>query len=147
MRNRIILTYSRYSVTEKQMETNEYVERLYLEAVKVMRNAIAPYSGFRVGAALLTSEHKIYTGCNIENPSLMLSECAEKVAILKAVSDGVKDVRAIMIVSDMDGYCYPCGSCRQIIYEFATDAEIFVAGNKGIKKHSIEELLPHAFKA
>ncbi|VAX33458.1 Cytidine deaminase, partial [hydrothermal vent metagenome] len=65
------------------METNEYVERLYLEAVKVMKNAIAPYSGFRVGAALLTTEHKIYTGCNMENPSLMLSECAEKVAILK----------------------------------------------------------------
>ncbi|VAX27773.1 Cytidine deaminase, partial [hydrothermal vent metagenome] len=131
-----MLTYSRYSVTENQMETNDYVERLYLEAVKVMRNAIVPYSGFRVGAALLTSEHKIYTGCNMENPSLMLSECAEKVAILKAVSDGVKDIRAIMIISDMDGYCYPCGSCRQIIYEFATDAEIFVGGNKGIKKHS-----------
>ena len=129
------------------METNEYVERLYLEAVKVMRNAIAPYSGFRVGAALLTTEHKIYTGCNMENPSLMLSECAEKVAILKAVSDGVKDVRAIMIVSGMEGYCYPCGSCRQIIYEFATDAEIFIAGKKGIRKYSIEELLPHAFKA
>ncbi len=98
---------------------NEYVERLYREAVKAMKNAIVPYSGFRVGAALLTTEHKVYTGCNIENPSLMLSECAEKVAILKAVSDGVKDVRAIMIVSGMEGYCYPCGSCRQIIYEFA----------------------------
>ncbi|GMT48103.1 MAG: cytidine deaminase [bacterium] len=129
------------------METNEYVERLYLEAAKAMRNAIVPYSGFRVGAALLTTEHKIYTGCNMENPSLMLSECAEKVAILKAVSDGVKDVRAIMIVSGMEGYCYPCGSCRQIIYEFATDAEIFIAGKKGIRKYSIEELLPHAFKA
>ncbi len=126
---------------------NEYVERLYREAVKAMKNAIVPYSGFRVGAALLTTEHKVYTGCNIENPSLMLSECAEKVAILKAVSDGVKDVRAIMIVSGMEGYCYPCGSCRQIIYEFATDAEIFIAGKKGIRKYSIEELLPHAFKA
>ncbi len=126
---------------------NDYVERLYREAVKAMKNAIVPYSGFRVGAALLTTEHKVYTGCNIENPSLMLSECAERVAILKAVSDGVKDVRAIMIVSGMEGYCHPCGSCRQIIYEFARDAEIFIAGKKGIRKYSIEELLPHAFKA
>jgi cytidine deaminase len=129
------------------METNEYMEQLYLEAIKAMKNAIAPYSRFRVGTALLTTEHEIYTGCNIENPSLMLSECAEKVAILKAVSDGVKDIRAIMIVSDMEGYCYPCGSCRQIIYEFATDAGIFVTGKKGIRKYLIEELLPHAFKS
>ena len=128
------------------METAGYMERLYREAAKAMKNAIVPYSGFRVGVALLTTEHGIYTGCNIENPSLMLSECAEKVAVLKAVSDGAKDVRAIMIVSDMEGYCYPCGSCRQMIYEFATDAEIFIAGKKGIKKYSIGELLPHAFK-
>ncbi len=128
------------------METAGYMERLYREAVKASKKAVAPYSGLSVGAALLTAEHEIYTGCNMENPSLMLSECAEKVAILKAASDGVKDIRAIMIVSDMEGYCYPCGSCRQIIYEFAADAEIFVAGKKGIKKYSIKELLPHAFK-
>jgi len=129
------------------MKTIEYIERLYSEAVSAMKNAIAPYSGFRVGAALLTSGHRVYTGCNIENPSLMLSECAERVAVLKAVSDGVKGIRAIMIVSSSGGYCYPCGSCRQLIYEFAEDAEIFIAGEKGIKKYSIEELLPHAFKA
>ncbi|NOZ25255.1 MAG: cytidine deaminase [Nitrospirae bacterium] len=128
------------------MKTNDYIERLYGEAVKAMRNAVAPLSGFRVGAAVLTSSGEVYTGCNIENPSLMLSACAERVAILKAVSEGTRDIRAVMVVSDGGDYCYPCGSCRQLIYEFATGAEIFIAGGGGIKKYSIEELLPYAFK-
>ena len=128
------------------MKSDLYVERLYREAKKAMKKAIAPYSKFRVGVSLLTADNSLYTGCNIENPSLMLSECAERIAVLKAISEGVKDIRAIMVVSNKDGYCYPCGSCRQLIYEFAPDSEIFVTDKKGIKKYTVEELLPHAFK-
>ncbi len=125
----------------------EYTDLLHREALKAMERAIAPYSGFRVGAALLTEDNEVFRGCNIENPSLMMSECAEKVALVKALSEGVKGVRAIMVVSSGGDYCYPCGSCRQLIHEFAPRAEIFVAGDKGIRKYSIDELLPHAFKA
>jgi cytidine deaminase len=123
------------------------IEILYHEALKAMDNSVAPYSNFRVGVALITNDGRTYTGCNIENPSLMLSECAERIAILKAVSERGGLIRAVMIVSDNGDYCYPCGSCRQIIYEFAPDAEIFIAGKKGIRKYMIGELLPHAFKA
>ncbi len=129
------------------MKTNEYIEHLYGEAVRAMGNAVAQMSSFKVGAAVLTLGRKVYTGCNIENPSLMMSSCAERIAILKAVSEGAGEITAIMVVSDTGDYCYPCGSCRQLIYEFAPDAEIFIAGAKGIKKYSIAELLPHAFKA
>ncbi len=125
---------------------DQYVEKLYNEAREAMKKAIAPYSQLRVGASLLTTEYSIYRGCNIENPSLMMSYCAEKVAMIKAISEGVRDIRAIMIVSSKDDYCYPCGSCRQLIYEFAPDAEIFLSCQKGIKKFHMEELLPYSFK-
>ncbi|MEK7308932.1 MAG: cytidine deaminase [Nitrospirota bacterium] len=128
-------------------------KRLIQEARKSMRRAIAPYSKFKVGAAIATGEGKIYTGCNIENPSLMLSICAEKVALLKALSEGEKHFKAMVIVSSSKKYCYPCGSCRQILWEFAKDIEIYLTCDdpdishdlKNIKKFSLSEFLPYPF--
>jgi cytidine deaminase len=121
------------------------VERLIREAEKSVRRADASYSKFKVGVALATKKGKIYTGCNIENPSLTLSICAEKVALLKALSEGERSFKAIAIVSNNNEYCYPCGSCRQMLWEFAKDIAIFLCSKKGIKKYSLCELLPHAF--
>jgi cytidine deaminase len=125
----------------------ETVEKLYRSAKSAVKMAIAPYSRFKVGVAVITADERIFTGCNFENPSLMMSECAERVAILKALSEGAQGIRAIMIVANRGDYRYPCGLCRQLILEFAPDAEIYVAGKRGVKKHSIEELLPHGLKS
>ncbi|RME66301.1 MAG: cytidine deaminase [Nitrospirae bacterium] len=104
------------------------------------------YSNFSVGVAVQTESGRVYKGSNFENPSLMMSLCAEKVAILKALSEVKEDIKKILILSQEDEYCYPCGSCRQFIYEFCPQAEIYLYSSKGIKKYTIEELLPHAFK-
>jgi cytidine deaminase len=122
------------------------IELLLDASSKALKNAIAPYSKFKVGVALSTGDGSVFTGCNIENPSLMLSICAEKVAIMKALSEGKKEIKAIMIRSSRGDYCPPCGACRQIIAEFAPDAEIYLASKKGIKKYTIKELLPDAFE-
>ncbi len=121
------------------------IERLIKEAKTARDKAIAPYSGFKVGAALMTRKNKIYHGCNIENPSLMLSFCAERAALINALVEGEKAFKAMAIVSGDDGYCFPCGSCRQMISEFAPDIEIYLGSEKGIKKFLLSELLPHRF--
>jgi cytidine deaminase len=121
------------------------INKLVKEAEKAMRRAIAPYSEFKVGAALITDKGRIYTGCNIENPSLMLSICAEKVALMKALSEGDKKFQAMAIVCEKKEYCFPCGSCRQMLWEFARGIDIILLSGKGIKKSSLSELLPFAF--
>jgi len=126
--------------------TPEDVRTLISSAEEAMANAMAPYSKFKVGAALLSGDGTIYTGCNIENPSLMLSTCAERIAILKALSEGASTFKAIAIVSNDGGYCFPCGSCRQLIHEFAPEAEVYLKSDEGIKKYTILELLPHPFE-
>jgi cytidine deaminase len=123
----------------------DFVQRLLKEAGRSMRIAIAPYSGFSVGAAIATKKGKIYTGCNIENASLMLSVCAERVALVKALSENERSFSSIAIVSGNGKYCYPCGSCRQLLWEFAGDIDIFLQEKKDIKKCSLSELLPNAF--
>ena len=124
---------------------DDVIRNLISEAEKSMRKAIAPFSDFKVGAALITRAGNIYTGCNIENPSLMLSICAEKVALTKALSEGEKKFQAMAIVCSNREYCLPCGSCRQLLWEFAKDIDIFLNSNKGIRKYSLNELLPFAF--
>lgn len=117
------------------------------QAQKAMENSIAPYSNFRVGAALLADSGKIYSGCNIENPSLSLSICAERVAMLKALSEGERKFAAIAIASSSANYCPPCGACRQVLFEFAPEIEIIIANASGsiiIKK--VRELLPLPFR-
>ena len=122
--------------------------KLLRAAKKVMKNAYAPYSKFRVGAAILLSNGKIFSGCNVENASYGMSNCAERTAIFSAVAQlGPKiDIRAVSVVNDQGIPCSPCGACRQVIYEFGPDATIFFEGAKGPKQAHITELLPEGFR-
>ena len=116
-------------------------------AIDARENAYVPYSKFKVGAAVLTEDDTIYTGCNIENASYGATNCAERTAIFKAVSEGHKEIKAIAIVGDMSTNTYACGICRQVIVEFATkDIQIILVKNENdymIK--TMEEILPGAF--
>jgi cytidine deaminase len=119
-------------------------KKLISSAKQSMGYAYAPYSKFRVGAAILTTSGKIYTGCNIENASLGLTVCAERVALFKAISEGEKSFKAIAIVATKNP-AYPCGACRQVLYEFAPEIEIFLIKNGKTKKFLLGELLPQGF--
>jgi cytidine deaminase len=115
-------------------------------ARKVRLNAHAPYSGFRVGAALEASDGKIITGCNVENATYGLTICAERVAIVKAISEGIASFRRIAIVADTNAPTPPCGACRQILWEFAGDIEIVLANLVEVKaNHRLAQLLPLPF--
>lgn len=122
--------------------------KLLRSATKVMRNAHAPYSNFRVGAAILLSNGKIFSGCNVENASYGMTNCAERTAIFSAVAQlGPKiEIRAVFVVNDHGVPCSPCGACRQVIYEFGPDATIFFEGVNGPKQAHITELLPEGFR-
>lgn len=127
------------------------VERLIEEAMKAREMAYAPYSEFRVGAALLDGDGTIYSGCNIENASYGACNCAERTAIFKAVSEGAGDFRAIAIVGGKDNavteFCPPCGICRQVMSEFC-DADTFkviLFDGTETRSYLLGDLLPHAF--
>lgn len=126
-------------------------EELIRRAFGVLEYAYAPYSKFKVAAALLTKSGKIYTGCNIENAALSPGNCAERTAIFKAVSEGEKDFAAICIVNeDAQGnhdYCPPCGVCRQVMREFCfDDFRILLGGADGaIRAFTLAQLLPESF--
>lgn len=116
-------------------------------ALKAMENAYAPYSGFKVGAALLCSDKKVYTGCNIENSSYGASNCAERTAIFKAVSEGEREFEKIAIVSSSGDFTFPCGICRQVLSEFMYDKTVVLFSEKdGIKEFKVKDLLPEAFR-
>ncbi len=120
--------------------------KLVQKAFNAQKAAHAPYSNFKVGAALLTDSGVMITGGNIENSSYSLSICAERVALFKAISDGHHNFKAIAIVSDADDYCPPCGACRQVLWDLARDIDVIMA--KSLKDYKIEKLsvlLPHAF--
>ena len=112
-------------------------------------NAYVPYSKFRVGAALLTSDGKVYTGCNIESASFGATNCAERTAIFKAISEGESKFVKIAIASDNSDKnqpTWPCGICRQVIVEFADDIQVITGSSKGdIIEINIKDLLPHYF--
>ena len=119
-----------------------------IEQSKVARKtAYVPYSKFPVGAALLTEDGKVYQGCNIENSSFGLTNCAERTAIFKAVSEGNKKFKAIAVVADTVGPCSPCGACRQVISEFcAPDMPVYLTNLNGdLQQTTVAELLPGAF--
>ena len=116
------------------------------EAIKAKVNAVAVYSNFHVGAALLTNKNKIYSGCNIESSSYSLTICAERTAIFKAVSEGQRNFKAIAISGDTEDFISPCGACRQVISDLCGNIDVVMINSKGeyvIKKTS--ELLPFAF--
>jgi cytidine deaminase len=124
----------------------EYRE-LVSAALRYREKAYVPYSKFQVGAAVLTEDGTVYGGCNIENASYGATNCAERTAIFKAVSEGHKIIKAIVVVGDIKTYTYPCGICRQVISEFAEgNIPVILAKNEEdyIVK-TLEEILPGAF--
>ena len=115
-------------------------------AREAKQNAYVPYSKFHVGVAVLCSNGKIFTGCNIENSSYGLTLCAERVAIFKAVSEGIHSFKAIAIVSDNPNFTPPCGACRQVLLDLAGDIDFIMGNKKGeMKIIKLSSLLPHAF--
>ncbi|MEP6925813.1 MAG: cytidine deaminase [Pyrinomonadaceae bacterium] len=125
---------------------NSEIENL-IEAAKHARgNAFAPYSNFKVGAAVKTADGAIFTGCNVENASYGLTVCAERVAIWKAMSEGKRDFVSLAVVADTEELTPPCGACRQIIWEFCGDIPVTMA-NLHDKSETLQmsELLPRAF--
>lgn len=123
------------------------MKKLIEKAFAAREKAYAPYSKFRVGAAVLTADGKIDTGCNVENASYPVGICAERVAMSKAVSDGEMKFKAIVIVGSGADYCTPCGMCRQFMAEFCKgDFKIISAKSpEDYKIFSLAELLPHTF--
>lgn len=120
-------------------------------AIDAMKNAYVPYSGYKVGAALLTDSKKVYSGCNIENAAYSPTVCAERVAFFNAISSGERKFDAIAVVGGRDGVISgafpPCGVCRQVMAEFCSPdfAILVVTGTDSYKKYSLKELLPEAF--
>lgn len=121
------------------------IQKLMDCAIKARENAYSPYSHFAVGAALLCEDGTLYEGCNIENASYGLTNCAERTAIFKAVSEGHIKFKALAIVADTEGPCAPCGACRQVMAEFKIP--LIIMGNLmgNIKMVTIEEVLPFSF--
>jgi cytidine deaminase len=109
-------------------------------------NAHAPYSNFRVGAAVRARSGRVFTGCNVENSTYGLTLCAERVAIFKAISEGERGFDAVAVVADTDALTPPCGACRQIIWEFCGDAEVVLANLKGkVEVYRMSALFPKPF--
>lgn len=115
-------------------------------AKEARQYAYVPYSGFSVGAALLTKSGKVYTGCNIENSSFGATNCAERTAMFKAISEGEKEFVSMAVVSSANDTTYPCGICRQVLAEFMMDGELYFENKNGeIIESSVKEMLPYAF--
>jgi cytidine deaminase len=116
-------------------------------AKSAAENAYAPYSRFRVGAALECAGGRVFTGCNIENGALGSTMCAERVAVFKAVSAGERRFSRLAIYGESEDYCLPCGACRQVLSEFSQDMELLCArASGGYVSYKLPELLPHAFR-
>ena len=120
---------------------------LFLMAKEMLPRAYAPFSKFRVGAALLTKDGEVFTGCNVENSAYGSTICAERTALVKAVSDGHRDdFVSLAVVGNSADYCWPCGACRQMLYEFAPELTVLVArGDREFVRLSLCDLLPHGF--
>lgn len=125
------------------------IEGLLKTAADAGEKAYAPYSNFKVGAALLCADGAVYTGCNIENASYGLTNCAERTAVFTAVSSGRNDFVAMAVVADGKNMPYPCGACRQVLSEFCREElPVYVATANALDNHeviSLGELLPHSF--
>lgn len=127
------------------------MEQLILSALEARKYSYSPYSGFRVGAALETADGIIYTGCNIENAAFTPTNCAERTAFFKAVSDGKRNFKRIVIAGgyeeEPENYCAPCGVCRQVMREFCQEefAVILARSVKDYKEYTLGQLFPKGF--
>ena len=126
---------------------NEWSQKeLVAQAMRAREQAYAPYSGYQVGAALLAKSGRVYTGCNVENAVYPLCTCAERTAVVKAVSEGEREFMALAVVTENGGS--PCGSCRQTLREFGADILVLIADATGAyRETTIAELLPDSFSA
>ena len=116
------------------------------QALAARKFSYSPYSRFRVGAALLTTTGKVFTGCNVENSSYGLTTCAERIALFTAISEGYRKFKAIAVASDADGFTPPCGACRQVIIELAGNIDVVLTKKNGhAEVVKMNDLLPHAF--
>ena len=121
-------------------------EELIAQAMEAREHAYAPYSGYRVGAALLGKSGRVYTGCNVENAVYPLVICAERVAVVKAVSEGEREFLALAVVTENGGS--PCGSCRQTLREFGSEIVVLIADETGVHRETtVADLLPDSFSA
>ncbi len=117
-------------------------------ALKARENARAAYSGFRVGAAVEDAAGRVFTGCNVENATYGLTICAERVALYKAISEGAREFRRVAVAADADTLTPPCGSCRQILWEFCGDVELILVNLKGeTESLRLRDLFPRPFDA
>jgi cytidine deaminase len=122
--------------------------RVIAAAVEARKHAVAPYSGFQVGAAILTHKGQIFSGANVESASYGLTCCAERVALFKALTEGARDFSAIGVVADAPGGPMPCGACRQLLAEYAAQALLWTADSRQperVREFTIAELLPEPF--
>ena len=122
------------------------VPKLIKIAVDSIKYSQAKYSKFRVGAALETKEGKVFSGCNIESSSYSLTICAERVALVKALSEGSTKFSSIAIYAEQAEFCPPCGACRQLLYDYAQDLQVILTNGVDHKTYTIKELLPIAFE-
>ena len=136
------------AIMQKRTISTALQRKFIRAAAKVMKNAHAPYSKFRVGAAILLANGKMFSGCNVENASYGMTNCAERTAIFSAVAQlGPKiEIKAVAVTNDQGVPCSPCGACRQVIYEFGPDAIIYFQSSSGPKQAHITELLPEGFR-
>ena len=127
---------------------NNVQQRLVAAAIEARRGAVAPYSNFQVGAALLTTDGNIITGANVESASYGLTCCAERVALFKALTAGERNFEAVAVVARLDGGAPPCGACRQLLSEYAPRAKVWVADAAApgrVRTFTVAKLLPEAF--
>src|SRR5437879_8966784 len=123
-------------------------EKLVAAAKQARENAHAPYSNFRVGAALLAKSGRVYTGCNVENATHGLTVCAERVAVFKAISEGASKFTRVVVAADTDVLTPPCGACRQILWEFCGDVELTLVNLRGkTEMFHLKDLFPRPFDA
>ena len=122
------------------------MDPLFEAALAARENAFAPFSRFKVGAALEDESRRIHTGCNVENATYGLTVCAERVAVFKAISEGARQFRRIAVAADTDALTPPCGACRQILWEFCGDVEVVLLNLRGkIETYRLKELFPRPF--
>ncbi len=121
-------------------------EQLIEHASRARENAFAPFSNFKVGAALEAKNGKVFTGCNVENATYGLTVCAERVALWKAISEGEREFARMAVVTEVERPASPCGACRQLLWEFCGDIEVILANHRGLKESCrLSDLFPRPF--